>query len=214
MTTSFARLCDEAAAVGSRISIEIIAFSNIASPDRALAIIEGADQPNGGLLLDIWHLERKGIDAAQIAAPPERLIFGLELNDAIDAVKGHAVRRHGLSSPLLRRRRLRYRRLRRCRQGNGLPRPLRHRGLIRRRSSNAARPTRANRLSKHRAIRQQITIGAHPDNRSGLRENAAPALPARSDERRDIRGNADPVADGRPPIGLRPRNRRLDRPDR
>jgi len=88
MTTSFARLCDEAAAIGSRISIEIIAFSNIASPDRAVAIIEGADRPNGGLLLDIWHLERKGIDAAQIAALPGRLIFGVELNDAIDAVQG------------------------------------------------------------------------------------------------------------------------------
>jgi sugar phosphate isomerase/epimerase len=52
MTESFAKLCDEAAAGGSRISIEIIAFSNIASLERALTIVNDAGRVNGGLMLD------------------------------------------------------------------------------------------------------------------------------------------------------------------
>ena len=88
MTESFAKLCDEAASGGSRISIEIIAFSNIASLERALTIVKGAGRVNGGLMLDIWHMVRGGIDFSEVAALPGNLIFGVELNDAAKSPVG------------------------------------------------------------------------------------------------------------------------------
>jgi sugar phosphate isomerase/epimerase len=81
MTESFAKLCDEAAAGGSRISIEIIAFSNIASLERALTIVNDAGRVNGGLMLDLWHMVRGGINFSKVAALPGNLILGVELND-------------------------------------------------------------------------------------------------------------------------------------
>src|SRR6266403_735670 len=88
MTESFAKLCDEAAAGGSRISIEIVAFSNIASLEHALTIVEDAGRVNGGLMLDLWHMVRGGIDFRQIAVLPRNLIFGVELNDAAKSPVG------------------------------------------------------------------------------------------------------------------------------
>jgi len=88
MTESFAQLCDEAAVAGTRISIEVIAFSNLASLDRTMAVIDGAGRPNGGLLLDIWHLVRGGVSFADVAALPGHVVHGIELNDAAAGVEG------------------------------------------------------------------------------------------------------------------------------
>src|SRR5216684_2752400 len=76
------------AAGGSRISIEIVAFSNIASLEHALTIVEDAGRVNGGLMLDLWHMVRGGIDFRQVAALPRNLIFGVELNDAAKSPVG------------------------------------------------------------------------------------------------------------------------------
>jgi len=88
MTESFAKLCDEAAVGGSRISIEMIAFSNLESLGRTLAVVNGAGRRNGGLTLDLWHVVRGGVPYAEIAALPDDLIFAVELNDATLAVNG------------------------------------------------------------------------------------------------------------------------------
>jgi sugar phosphate isomerase/epimerase len=82
MVKEFTLLCQDASAVGSNIVLEIMPFSNVRTIDTALAIVEGADQPNGGLLLDIWHLQRGGIDFSEIARIPARFIKSVELNDA------------------------------------------------------------------------------------------------------------------------------------
>ena len=52
------------------------------------AIVEGANQPNGGLLLDIWHLARGGIDYNEITKIPQRFIGSIELDDADEEVVG------------------------------------------------------------------------------------------------------------------------------
>jgi sugar phosphate isomerase/epimerase len=82
MVKEFILLCQEAAEVGANIVLEIMPFSNVRTLETALAIVEGADQPNGGLLLDIWHLQRGGIDYSEIANIPPRFIKSIELNDA------------------------------------------------------------------------------------------------------------------------------------
>lgn len=82
MSKEFSVLCRQAAEVGANIVLEIMPFSNVRTVETALAIVEGADQPNGGLLLDIWHLQRGGIDFSEIARIPARFIKSVELNDA------------------------------------------------------------------------------------------------------------------------------------
>ena len=84
----FAQLCDQARAVDTNIVIEMMPFTNVDTIDRAMAIIAGADQPNGGILLDIWHVARPRIPFAEIATIPARFFMGVELDDADRDVVG------------------------------------------------------------------------------------------------------------------------------
>lgn len=88
MADEFAKLCLEAAEVGSNVSIEVMPFSIVKTVQDGLAIVQQADQPNGGLLLDIWHIVRGGIDFSEIAKVPSRFIKAVELDDASSDVKG------------------------------------------------------------------------------------------------------------------------------
>ncbi|WP_407364300.1 sugar phosphate isomerase/epimerase (plasmid) [Pseudomonas luteola] len=82
MAREFRLLCQQAADAGANVVLEIMPFSNVRTIETALAIVESADQPNGGLLLDIWHLQRGGIDFSEISKIPTRFIKSIELNDA------------------------------------------------------------------------------------------------------------------------------------
>lgn len=82
MVKEFTLLSQQAAEVGANVVLEIMPFSNVRTIETALAIVEGANQPNGGLLLDIWHLQRGGIDFNDITKIPARFIKSIELNDA------------------------------------------------------------------------------------------------------------------------------------
>jgi sugar phosphate isomerase/epimerase len=82
MVKEFTLLSQQAAEVGANVVLEIMPFSNVRTIETALAIVEGANQPNGGLLLDIWHLQRGGIDFKDISKIPARFIKSIELNDA------------------------------------------------------------------------------------------------------------------------------------
>jgi sugar phosphate isomerase/epimerase len=77
----FARLCDEAAAVGTAITIELFPTANLADLQTGRAVVEGAGRANGGLLLDIWHMVRGNIPLEAIAALPGRFINHIELDD-------------------------------------------------------------------------------------------------------------------------------------
>jgi hypothetical protein len=58
MAEAFAGLCRDTARSGSEATLEIMPFSNVRTLETGLAIVSAADQPNGGLLLDIWHMGR------------------------------------------------------------------------------------------------------------------------------------------------------------
>jgi sugar phosphate isomerase/epimerase len=88
ITEAFIGICQEAAEHGTSIVLEIMPFSNVRTIETARAIVEAADQPNGGLLVDIWHLARGGIPYADIAQIPSRFIGAIELNDADADVVG------------------------------------------------------------------------------------------------------------------------------
>lgn len=83
MIESFARLCEDAAEAGTQISLEIFPASNVRDLPTAIAIAVGAGAPNGGLLLDIWHLTRGGIPYEDIATIPPSYIKHIELDDAM-----------------------------------------------------------------------------------------------------------------------------------
>ena len=82
MVEEFHRLCEEAAAVGAPIALEIMPWTNLCTIDMVLQVVQGAGHRNGGIALDIWHLARGGIPFADIARVPPELIFFVEIDDA------------------------------------------------------------------------------------------------------------------------------------
>jgi len=78
----FGLLCREAAKVGTQVTIEIFPGSEIRDIASARGIVEAAGEPNGGLLIDIWHMARGGIPYEDIATIPPALIRHIEVDDA------------------------------------------------------------------------------------------------------------------------------------
>ena len=81
LVTAFAILCDGAAERGLLIHLEFIPFSPVSNLGDALAIVEAANRPNGGIMLDAWHLYRSGGTPSEVEAVASR-IFGVQLDDA------------------------------------------------------------------------------------------------------------------------------------
>lgn len=77
----FARLCDEAAAAGTRVGIELLPVASLATLEQGMAVVTGAGRANGGLVIDIWHMTRGNIDFAEIAKLPASAITHVELDD-------------------------------------------------------------------------------------------------------------------------------------
>lgn len=88
MTAEFANLCEDVAAVGATVAIEFMPFSKIRSIGDALKIAQDADQPNGGLMVDHWHVARFGSPYSEVASIPARFIKGVEMDDVAAQVRG------------------------------------------------------------------------------------------------------------------------------
>jgi sugar phosphate isomerase/epimerase len=78
---SFSMLCKGAAEVGIRVGFELMPFSMITTLEDTLTMLEGADAPNGGIVIDLWHMVKLGIPFAKVAAIPQRFVTAVELND-------------------------------------------------------------------------------------------------------------------------------------
>jgi len=76
-------LADQAAAHGTRVAIETMPFSLIATVPMGAEIVAAAAHPNVGPLVDAWHVFRAAtsLDELNAALTPD-IIFGVELNDA------------------------------------------------------------------------------------------------------------------------------------
>ena len=79
--SEFGGLAHEAAEHGTRVALEFMPFANISTLASALEIVEAAGEPSGGLLLDVWHLERSGADPADVRAVPIEAVLAVELDD-------------------------------------------------------------------------------------------------------------------------------------
>jgi sugar phosphate isomerase/epimerase len=81
LVESFAALCREAAEHGTKIGFELMPFAMIRTFEESLAMVQGADQPNGGIAFDMWHFAKLGIPNDAVARVPGRYVISVELND-------------------------------------------------------------------------------------------------------------------------------------
>jgi sugar phosphate isomerase/epimerase len=84
----FARLAAQAADAGARLGIEFLPWANIRTVHDGLRLVEDAGHPAGGVVIDVWHVERAGTPPNELAALPLHRIVGVELNDADREVVG------------------------------------------------------------------------------------------------------------------------------
>jgi sugar phosphate isomerase/epimerase len=86
MREAFAAICDKAAARNIDIVVEFLPFASINTIDRGLALVDGLDNANGGLLVDLWHVARGGMSFDEIAKIPLNNLLAVELNDADEQI--------------------------------------------------------------------------------------------------------------------------------
>ncbi len=78
----FAELCRRARPAGISVCIEFTRLFTIADLPTAVAVVEAADEPNAGILVDNLHLARCGHTADDVAALPSELLPYMQLCDA------------------------------------------------------------------------------------------------------------------------------------
>jgi sugar phosphate isomerase/epimerase len=79
----FGELCADAAQhTDAKIVYEFMPYDvNVNDVDKALAVVEGADAPNGGLAFDSWHLGKLRLDPDDLRRIPSRFVSWVELCD-------------------------------------------------------------------------------------------------------------------------------------
>jgi sugar phosphate isomerase/epimerase len=79
----YGELCADAAEKhNSRVVYEFMPFDvNVHDLDSALALVEGADAPNGGLAIDTWHMAKLGIEPEELRRIQLRHLGWVELSD-------------------------------------------------------------------------------------------------------------------------------------
>ena len=83
---AFAAVCDRAAQHGLAVQMEPMPFSGIPDLRTAASMVQLAGRPNGGLVLDTWHLFRSGGDPSLIAEIPMECL-SVQLCDAPQAAE-------------------------------------------------------------------------------------------------------------------------------
>jgi len=92
LVESFAGLCADAAKVGTRVVFELMPVSMIKTLAETLTMLEGANAPNGGVILDTWHVFKLRIPFEEVAAIPKRFLLAVELNDGyMNALNGMSI---------------------------------------------------------------------------------------------------------------------------
>jgi sugar phosphate isomerase/epimerase len=85
VTERFGELCAEAAGrTDAKIVYEFMPFdANVRSIDAALAVVEGAAAPNGGIAIDTWHMAKLAIPPDELRRIPLRYLSWVELSDGL-----------------------------------------------------------------------------------------------------------------------------------
>ncbi len=89
MRENWEALCQEAATHGTRVALESAPYSYFPTVDSIVSLVADVDHPAGGVLLDIWHVYRSGMDYDDMAKMmPGKYLFAVELADAKSKVVG------------------------------------------------------------------------------------------------------------------------------
>ncbi len=78
---AFAGLCREGAEHGTLIGWELMPFCDIDSVEKAVELVKGAGESNGGICLDLWHIAKLKIPYEKVARMPMKYITSIEIND-------------------------------------------------------------------------------------------------------------------------------------
>jgi sugar phosphate isomerase/epimerase len=81
-SAAFAGLCDRAADHGLLVHLEFLPWSRIPDLATAWQVVDAADRPNGGLMLDAWHYFRSAPDGELLRSIPGTSILWVQLSDA------------------------------------------------------------------------------------------------------------------------------------
>ena len=84
LAEAFAELCADARdrAGGVDVVYEFMPFDvNVKTVETALAVVQGANQPNGGLAIDTWHMAKLGIEPEHLRMIPLGCLTWIELSD-------------------------------------------------------------------------------------------------------------------------------------
>ncbi len=83
LTEAFAELCQDAANnTSAKVVYEFMPFDvNVNTLDAALALVQNADQSNGGLAIDTWHMAKLNISPEDLRRIPLRYLTWVELSD-------------------------------------------------------------------------------------------------------------------------------------
>jgi len=83
LTERYGELCADAAEHhDAKVVYEFMPFDvNVRDLDAALAVVEGANAPNGGLAIDTWHMAKLGIAPDDLRRIPPQHIGWVELSD-------------------------------------------------------------------------------------------------------------------------------------
>lgn len=87
LVRGFGELCDVASPLGVQVNLEFMPFWGVPDLAAALAIVEAADRPNGGLMLDTWHFAHSGRDLGLLKAVAGWPVH-LQLADGVQAPAG------------------------------------------------------------------------------------------------------------------------------
>ncbi len=79
---AFAILCNRAADHGLLVHLEFLPWSRIGDLATAVEVVQRADRPNGGVMVDAWHFFRGNPDLEMLRQVAGEHITGVQLNDA------------------------------------------------------------------------------------------------------------------------------------
>lgn len=82
---AFAQVCDRAAEHGLKVAIEPVPVGAVRDFSRARELVERAERPNAGIMIDSWHFFRSNSSLDALAECPGGLIHSIQLNDALSA---------------------------------------------------------------------------------------------------------------------------------
>jgi sugar phosphate isomerase/epimerase len=84
ITDAFGRLCERARAAGTRVAWELQPWNEVFTVAEALQVVQGAGNPAGGLLMDIWHVTRGGLADLSLleGGKAGSWVMAVELDDA------------------------------------------------------------------------------------------------------------------------------------